>query len=109
MIPAARRAEQNSAYSPARTLPHPAVPFQIEHLGVHHRQNPRMRTIIGLIALVLVAAALFVVVGLNNIKSQERYAARLRSQPLSAVVAADESTATNAIHQAQEKSKNENL
>jgi len=41
-----------------------------------------MRTIKGLTVLLLVAAAVFAVAGMNNIKGQSRYAARLHSPAL---------------------------
>lgn len=79
----------------------------------------RMQTIKRVIVLVLVATAVFVIVGLNNIRSQDKFAARLRSGTLATVAqagatggkAADQVAdgATNAIHQARHKIGKRNL
>lgn len=86
-----------------------------------------MRTVKGLIVLVLVAAALFVVVGLDNIRSQARYAEKLRNTAVAGALATDEPTptektnnaaeastrttseTTNVLHQARQQVKKANL
>ncbi len=78
-----------------------------------------MQTIKGLIALVLVALAVFVVVGRYDIKSQDRYAAKLRTATAIKAVAAGKhaataaakagGTTTNTVHQARQKAKNASL
>jgi len=78
-----------------------------------------MQTIKGLIALVLVAVAVFVVVGRYDIRSQDWYAAKLRMttaikagtarKHASTVAAKAGGMTTNAVHQARQKAKNASL
>jgi type IV secretory pathway component VirB8 len=76
-------------------------------------KNHRMQTIKGLIALLLVAVAIFAIAGLNDIKSQDRYAVKLRNAATAYVVKSGNQTAartaTNVVNQARHKIKNENL
>ena len=72
-----------------------------------------MQTIKGLIVLLLVAVAVFVVVGLNDIRSQNEYAAKLLKPAAASAVTTGRQTAikteTNAVRQVRQKIRNANL
>ncbi len=69
-----------------------------------------MQTVKGLIALALVAAAvMFMVVGLSDIRSQARYAAKLLKPAAASVIAAGRPAATNAVDQVRQQNKNAKL
>ena len=63
-----------------------------------------MQTIKGLIALLFVAAVVFAIGATNDIKSQARYAAKLRSQSTVNVAGKAMNTTTNLPNQVRWKS-----
>lgn len=76
-----------------------------------------MQTIKGLIALLFIAAVVFAIGATDDIKSQDKYAAKLRNsataETAGRAIAAGRRAATkigtNAVHQARQKIKNANL
>jgi DNA repair exonuclease SbcCD nuclease subunit len=95
----------------------PAIPKAVgknrTHLPPAPSKASRMQTMKGLTALVVVALAVFAVVGHHDIKSQDHYAAQLRNAATAYVAKTGNQTAsqtaTNMLHQARHKVTNKNL